>query len=682
MALADLQGQAETFRPIFDRRYALLLPSWLGERRRQFGATAPPGTRFSPWLAERAAADLEGFLARPEAMPMQALVARDPLLLVPGLIDRERGLDLPKPDAGGSALVWARITDSPFSAAGQQPVFSTVEAALAKTRASFPGVGLRWSGINRIGAANRAQIEHEIRTLNVLSVAVVLGIAACLVRRLSKLIHLVPVIGCSLLGAWSLSTLVFPRIHILVGLIGSLLAGVAIDYGFYIYMQPPLFPGEPYGARLRRVMKALLASCLTTVIGFSLLLFSDLPFIREVGFFVSAGLLCALGAAILYFSQIPDPYLEGRRFDGRRRRCPWVASRSLVWALLAATALAGTTGLARLQWRDDVRDLEIPMPGLLANERELRTLFGDVPGSSVVLTYGSTPAEARANLQKFTAYEAAREPGVSAASFGLVFPTREDWLDEPALLSQLGGFEGDFRLALIRHGFDADAFASFHDDWEKARGAAPGPSSYDRLYADLGRELPGPLAQSYNAGGALSWFVSVVARPDLPRLPADLRTVNLNQLQTLDQLFTRYRWSALRLSMAGLALVIASVFLIYPFRTGLRIALIPSGSCCAVFGLFGLLGLTLNLFHLLGAFLGVCLSHNYSIFSSETARSGAAPPTPVRLSALCAASSFGVLAFSRVPVVHALGMTVALIVLTALACIEAGRLVGGGRPGS
>jgi predicted exporter len=116
--------------------------------------------------------------------------------------------------------------------------------------------------------------------------------------------------------------------------------------------------------------------------------------------------------------------------------------------------------------------------------------------------------------------------------------------------------------------------------------------------------------------------------------------------------------------------VIASVFVIYPFRRGLRIALIPAGSCFFVFGIFGLFGQTLNLFHLLGAFLGVCLAHNYAIFSSDSARHRAPPPVSIRLSALCAASSFAVLALSRIPVVHALGLTVALIVVTALAAVE------------
>jgi predicted exporter len=76
----------------------------------------------------------------------------------------------------------------------------------------------------------------------------------------------------------------------------------------------------------------------------------------------------------------------------------------------------------------------------------------------------------------------------------------------------------------------------------------------------------------------------------------------------------------------------------------------------------------------------VCLSHNYAIFSSDNAATGVAPPIPVRLSAFCTAASFGVLGFSHIPVIHALGMTVALIVLTALAAVELEPLVHRGKP--
>jgi len=147
-------------------------------------------------------------------------------------------------------------------------------------------------------------------------------------------------------------------------------------------------------------------------------------------------------------------------------------------------------------------------------------------------------------------------------------------------------------------------------------------------------------------------------------------TVTDGQLQNLNHLFTRYRASALRLSSVGLAFVGASVFVLYGLRRGIRIFAIPAGACMFAFGLFGLLGATLNLFNLLGAFLGVCLSHNYAIFSAESQNRGEEPPPSIRMSAVATASSFGVLALSRIPVVAALGSTVAVIVLAALAITE------------
>ena len=673
--LDDSAARTEMGRQIFERRFALLLPTWLGDEDRAFARTGRPEKEFSSWLAERAASHLEKFLSQPEATSMQELVRRDPLLLVAGLLDQIGPFAMSGGQADGHALVWARIKPSPFVPEGQQPVFSAVEQAFARVHSRYPSVVMQWSGINRFAAASRARIEWEIKALNFASLLAVLAVGCAFVRRMWKMLHLVPVIGCSLLGAWTASTLFFHRLHILVFVIGSLLAGVAIDYGFYIYMQPSLRPGEPYGDKLRRVLKPLLASCLTTVIGFSLLLFSNLPFIREVGFFVSAGLLCALAAAMLYFAQLEHPYLEGRSFSRitAGRRSPWRGRLRVMFGLAALVALVGPW---RLRWQDDVRELDIPSPKLMANEAALQRLFGRTENRSVYLTYGNSVAEARRHLADFLVFEGKTEPGANAASLGLIFPTEGDWRKMPARLARLGGFAEDFRAALERHGFDASAFNSFFDDWTGLQKHPPA-GDYGKLYRDLRPVITGPLAQLYNTHGPLCWFMTIVDRAGLPPPAAGLNTVSVNQLQSLNRVFARYRWSALRLSLVGLGLVIASVFVIYRFRAGLRIALIPAGSCFFIFGMFGLLGQTLNLFHLLGAFLGLCLAHNYAIFSSESARAGTPPPAPVRLSALCAASSFGVLSFSRIPVVHGLGLTVALIVLTALAAVELEPLARG-----
>jgi len=663
-------------REVFEHRFEWLLPSWLGQREREFARTGQSTETFSAWLAGRAAADLEAFLNRPEATAMQELLPRDPLLLVPALVDRTRLIAGGGPAGKGHALVWARIADSPFAEAGQGPVFAAIDQAMDRLNGGSSGAGLelQWTGVNRFAAASRARIQAEIAWLNLFSVAAVLGISCVFVRRIHKLLHLVPVILLSIAGAWTISTMLFDRLHILVFVIGSLLSGVAIDYGFYIYMQLPRRPDEPYSERLRRILKPLLASCLTTAIGFSLLLFSELPLIRQIGAFVSIGLLCALGMAILYFAQLPQSWLESRQFGPLDRRDPPTWVRTMLRAALGLMAVVALAGLLRVSWHDDVRELDQPATELQANDAALRSHFGESPGQAVFLTHGPTLAAARQRLDAYLDYQYRTMPEATTASAGLLFPTEADWRALPARLDSLGKFASEFNVALDQRGFEAESFAPFFAAWNELR-ANPPKGEYAALAASVRGALTGPLALLSNTTEAPFWFLTMVDPAPTTPPPADLFTVGLNQLQSLNDLFTRYRWSALRLSLVGLGLLIVSVFVIYPPRLALRIALVPAGSCLFVFGVLGLLGQPLNLFHLLGAFLGVCLSHDYAIFSSENAMAGLAPPVPVRLSACSTAASFGVLATSGIPVIHAMGVTVSLIVLTALAFVEVEALV-------
>ena len=718
--MGDAADQEKIGRLLYRLSPDLLLPSWLGQQRRDFARTGLPAAKFSAWTAERSAAALEAFLSRPEAEAMQTLILEDPLPLMPNLIGQARGLSPAAAPAGGPAMVWALTRDSPLAEAGQGPVFAAVGRAVAQVQRSWverdlrarfgsdqvragtqaevkarPEVApprpltIKWTGVNRFAAASREQIESEIKALNIFSLLAVLAVACLFVRQIWKLLHLVPIILCSLLGAWTVSTLVFERLHILVFVIGSLLSGVAIDYGFYIFMQPFESRDETYGGKLRRLLKPLLASCLTTVVGFSLLFFSDLPLLRQMGLFVSAGLLTALGTAMLYFAQLDRPFLEGRRYPRLAAGASHPRTRIYWRAAAGAAALVAILGPWRLHWRDDVRELDVPHPALQANDEEVRGQFGDRSDRPVYITYGTDLPEARQHLAEFDAVA-----GPGALNLGMIFPSEADYRAAPDRLRQLSGFPAEFRAALARHGFLPDSFSAFFISWQALRRTPP-TTPYAQLYDEVAPVLTGPLGLLYSGGaqppGALgppavrasapggrapppsnngAWFVSILDHP-LPTSPGPaLHTVNVNELQSLNSLFTQYRWSALRLSLIGLALVIASVFVIYPLSRAVRIALIPAGSCFFIFGVMGLAGLTLNLFNLLGAFLGVCLAHNYSIFSSETSGQRTPPPVPVRLSALCAASSFGVLAFSHIPVVHALGLTVGLIVLTALASVE------------
>ena len=284
---------------------------------------------------------------------------------------------------------------------------------------------------------------------------------------------------------------------------------------------------------------------------------------------------------------------------------------------------------------------------------------------TVFLTRGATLEEARASLEGLEGW--LRERGGVFANLTPVVPTRPDYERAVVAARQNREFVPLLFAALEQAGFSAEEFAPFAQAYSVFADSSAG---WEATVRDMQAKLAGPLGLLMHTGREQSWFVTLAGGVAAGDPPAALQTVTASQLQSLNRLFTSYRSSALTLSLGGLALVGVGVLLTYGLRDGVRIFAIPCGACLGIFGLFGWSGQPLNLFHLIGAFLGVCLTHNYSIFSATSAYRREPPPVSVRLSALTTAASFGVLALSGIPVVRALGLTVSAMVVAALVAIE------------
>jgi predicted exporter len=134
-------------------------------------------------------------------------------------------------------------------------------------------------------------------------------------------------------------------------------------------------------------------------------------------------------------------------------------------------------------------------------------------------------------------------------------------------------------------------------------------------------------------------------------------------------LYAGYLHEAIALAAAGVAAVL--LLLMIALRSAARVGRVAAPLGAAVLVTAGALaaaGQTLNLLHLVGFLLVVAVGSNYALFFE---RAGGAPEPRVLASiALANATTvvgFGVLATSSVPVLRAIGATVALGALLAFA---------------
>jgi hypothetical protein len=233
------------------------------------------------------------------------------------------------------------------------------------------------------------------------------------------------------------------------------------------------------------------------------------------------------------------------------------------------------------------------------------------------LTRGNSVAEAREALQQFLAWHSEQFPNAQTTSLGLVLPTQAGYARLPDDLRELEGFPDAFRRELDSRDFDPDHFSPFFAGWRRMVNQNRWPD-YDDLVSELSSNIRGPLSVLMSTTAGSSWFATMTDHPAGSNPPAEMATVSASQLHTLNNLFSRYRHSALRLSLIGLGVAALGIVRIYGPRKALRILVLPAGACLFTFGVFGLTGQTLNIFHLLGAFLGACLSFDYAVFVALT----------------------------------------------------------------
>jgi predicted exporter len=138
----------------------------------------------------------------------------------------------------------------------------------------------------------------------------------------------------------------------------------------------------------------------------------------------------------------------------------------------------------------------------------------------------------------------------------------------------------------------------------------------------------------------------------------------LDLKQESDALYSTYLTQALRCSSAGFAAL--TLLLLIALRSPLRVARVLAPlvlSVLVVAAVLAAFGVRLNIMHLVGMLLIVAVGSNYALFFDRQAHAAEADEALTVASLVIANAStvigFGLLCFSRIPVLVALGTTVA-----------------------
>lgn len=512
------------------------------------------------------------------------------------------------------------------------------------------------------------------------------------------LLGLLPVLSGIVMGLAAVG-LGFSMIHGMTVGFGITLIGEAVDYAIYLFIQRPAdAPGEPHASSAsRNLWRTIGIGVATSVAGFATLLLSDFQGLAQLGLFTIVGLLAA--AAVTRW--VLPPLMPKSTRPRETPRLAAVLQRTVMalqrtrWWLVGAVLTLGCAALftARGPFLSHHLLAISPIPQSL--QKLDAALRADLPmaetGQLIALSGRSEAALLESCEQVLTALlplvESAIIQDVDAPCKYL--PSVRTQAARQASLPSRGALVSALAEATIGSPFNPAAFTPFIDAVNASR-VLPPLTSAQLAATALGT---GYASLMHNGKRADDWRAMITLRGLQPGAADGKRSVDaisaalkpftkdtsadvllLNVKAESDALYSGYLRETLRWSGVGLLCiaVLLSVALHSPLRAvkvmwPLALSGVTTASALILFGT------ALNLLHLVGLLLIVAVGSNYALFfSSTTDRADARKAnSPTLLVSLFIANTttllgFGLLAFSSVPVLNALGSTVGLGAFLAL----------------
>ena len=613
-------------------------------------------------------------LGSPAASLVEPLIPSDPTLETLKLAESWQPANAPQrlhdvwfDHAGREALLVAETVAPGFDPTGQQQAVAEIEQAFAAAKGRSPSqLTLSGPGAFSVEIGGRTQREAGwIGTVDTISLVLLLWFAYRSWK--APLLGVLPLASAGLAGLGAVA-LFFDGVHGITVAFGFTLIGVVQDYPIHLFSHQHAGLPPKQGARV--LWPTLATGVASTCIAYVTFLASGVDGLKQLAVFTITGLATAALTTRFLLPSLIDPSPRDVA-DSKRLAQVWAGISRLprpratlaVLALVAAGVIAFAPGAF---WQNDLSKLT-PVPAeAMARDARLRGELGAPDVRYVIAVAGRDGEAALEASERLRPRLDALVRDRAIAGYDLAaryLPSAATQRARQARLPDTATLQSELAAAVAQTPFRPDAFADFVHDVAVAKSAPP-LTPRDLQGTPLATSVSGLLLQRPDHATAL---VSLTGLRD-PDAVARVASANGAQLLDLKQasesLVVEYRQRVLfALAGAALLLVLTVWLALRQPRRVLRVLLPMALTTLLILAVLRGFGVELTLFHLVALILAAGLGLDYGLFFDHAGDSREEQLRTLHAVIVCSLTTllvFALLALSSIPVLRAIGSTVAI----------------------
>ena len=591
------------------------------------------------------------------------LVARDPFLASVDLLRRLA----PAEDgngmwfaADGSAVLLMETRADAVDLRAQAEAIDRVHETLAGLEGPGP-VSIDITGVGAFGVELQGLIRSEAAKRSALAALALALVLLVVYRRLSYIAWAGLPLSLGFLVGLALLTLVFDKVHGITLAFGFTLMGIAIDYPLHWFSHMNVKGPEK---AIDSIWKTMRLGAASTALAYLVLAFSGSAGLAQLGIFTSTGVMFAVLATRYLLPAVMRTSAEyggapGNPVDPVRNYWPAVLALTIS---VTALALQNAPGL----WDDDISSLSPVSEKRLQKDGLLRSSAASPDMRFQLVLADENLERLLERLMQLDAYLGQLKADGLIESWQMathLLSTESQQLQRRESIPERSVLAARIDEALAGTPFSADAFDPFVEVADRARTLPPlGPDDF--RMTPLAAWLESHLVHVSGQWVGLVSLSGIEAEPFRAKIMAWGNGLQMVDLQdSARQMMRDYRRDGMWTIGIAAALIALLLFAVHR-HSGFTfwVVLNVAAGVCSTFALLMMISGQLNVIHLVALLLVIGLGLDYALFLGrrEPFRERRATVQAVTACAASTTLAFAILAASSIPLLHFLGLTVAI----------------------